>query len=189
MRGFVFIAIVAVLFSCSGKTESINPEVNVEDDKAMLLDKINLVEDSLTDHYKLMVNNRVDSLPSKMIQRTIELYQNYYHLFPKDSLTPVYLDKIHQLHMQEKRYTYAVNWVDTLLFHFPNYKNKAEILYSAATTSDLYLLDTNRVKRYYNKMLVECPKLKSSVKNEIKSRLSNLKITYLDYLKISSSAH
>jgi hypothetical protein len=189
MRVFVFIAIVIVSVSCSRKTESIHLKVSAGNDKAMFINKINLVEDSLTDYYKLMVNNRVDSLPSKMIQRTIELYENFYHTFPTDSLAPIYLDKIHQLHMQEKRYSYAVNWVDTLLLRFPNYTNKAEILYSAATTSDLYLLDTNRVKRYYNKMLVECPKLKSSVKNEIKRRLSNLNLTYLDYLKISSSAH
>jgi hypothetical protein len=91
--------------------------------------------------------------------------------------------------MQEKRYMYAVNWVDTLLVHFPNDKNKAEVLYSAATTSDLYLLDTNRVKRYYNKMLVECPKLKSNIKHEIDKRLKNLKLSYLDYLKISATAH
>ena len=189
MRLFVFITIVLALVSCSRKTDSSNIEVNVGDDKVMFINKIKLVEDSLADHYKLMVNNRADSLPSRMIQRTIELYEGYYRKFPTDSLTPIYLDKIHQLHMQEKRYFYAVNWVDTLLLHFPNYNHKAEVLYSAATTSDLYLLDTNRIKRYYNKMLVECPKLKPHIKSEIVQRLQNLKLSYLDYLKISSSSH
>jgi hypothetical protein len=189
MRQFFFLTIVLVIASCSRKTDYKDHASSEGSDKTMFLNKIKLTEDSLANHYKLMVNNRADSLPSKMIQRTIELYETYYRKFPNDSLTATYLDKIHQLHTQEKRYFYAVNWVDTLLIRFPMYQHKAEVLYSAATTSDLYLLDTNRVKRYYNKMLSECPKLKPHIKQQIEKRLSNLDVSYLDYLKISSTAH
>ncbi len=184
-----FFAVVLVLVSCSRETDSNSFDSNNLNDKTALNKKINLVEDSLKYHYNLIVNNKVDSLPSSMIQRAIALYESYYHKFPNDSLTPTYLDKIHQLHTQEKRYLYAVNCVDTLLQNYPNYSHKAEVLYSAATTSDLYLLDTNRIKRYYKRMLVDCPKLKKKVKVEIEKRLSNLKYPYLEYLKISSTAH
>ena len=189
MRRLFFVSVVLVLVSCSRKTDSNNFDSNNLNDKTTFNKKIKLIEDSLKYQYNLIVNNNVDSLPSGMIQRAITLYESYYHKFPKDSLTPIYLDKIHQLHTQEKRYSYAVNWVDTLLQNYPNYSHKAEVLYSAATTSDLYLLDTNRIKRYYNRMLVDCPKLKGNVKKEIEKRLRNLKYPYLEYLKISSTAH
>lgn len=189
MRLIFFFYIFLVLVSCSRKSDTsilTSKDVNT---KTAINTKIKIVEDSLAYHYKLMVNNRVDSLPSEMILRAIALYESYYHQFPKDSLTPIYLDKIHQLHTQEKRYTYAVNWVDTLLQQYPNYTNKAELLYSAATTSDLYLLDTNRIKRYYTRLLDDCPKLKKNIRLEIENRLRNLKYPYLEYLKISSTAH
>jgi hypothetical protein len=56
------------------------------------------------------------------------------------------------------------------------------VLYSAAISTDMYLLDSNRVKRYYIRMIDECPKLKIEVKKQIQHRLKYLKIPYVEYL-------
>ena len=145
---------------------------------------IDLKEKSLKKYYDGMINGdlHLDTLPHQLINTLLKEYQIFYKSYPKDSLTPYYLDKIHQLFTQEKQYTYAVDWVDTLMNNYPNYRNKTMVLYSAATSSDIYLMDTNRVKRYYNRMLSECPKLKLSVKKQISHRLKYIALPYLEYI-------
>lgn len=145
---------------------------------------IALKEKSLKEYYSHLMDKSisVDSLPNNLINGLVKEYQVFVNLYPKDSLSPIYIDKTHQLFTQAKQYSYAVDWIDTLLLHYPNYKNKTLVLYSAATTTDMYLMDTNRVKKYYTRMLNECPKLKSEIKKQIHLRLKHLSIPYMDYL-------
>ena len=48
------------------------------------------------------------------------------------------------------------------------------MLYNAGNTADMYLNDTNRVKRYYNSLLDRSPKLKNEIRFEIENRLQHL---------------
>jgi hypothetical protein len=145
-------------------------------------------ESSLKAYYNQVMEEKggVDSLPNHLINDLLKEYQIFYQLYPKDSMSPFYLDKIHQLFIQEKQYSYAIDWIDTLLTNYPNYKNKTLVLYSAATTSDMFLMDTNRVKRFYTRILNESPKLKNEVRNQIQHRMKYLKMPYIDYIKNQS---
>lgn len=183
LTSFIVVLLV-VVFSCTRKLGSNQPKIGYTGSDS-LTKSIALKEKSLKNYYhNLMADeNSIDSLPNQLINSLLKEYQLYYKTYPEDSLSPYYVDKIHQLFTQEKQYTYAVDWVDTLLDHYPNYSNKSLVLYSAATTSDLYLLDSNRVKKYYNRMLNECPKLKNQVKNQISHRLKYIEIPYLEYIE------
>jgi hypothetical protein len=184
MKLISFIVILLVLFfSCTRKRGSSQTKIGYTGSDS-LKKSISLKEKKLKNYYQSLMadENSIESLPNQLINSLLKEYQQYYKTYPGDTLSPYYIDKIHQLFTQEKQYTYAVDWVDTLLYHYPNYTNKSLVLYSAATTSDLYLLDTNRVKKYYNRMLNECPKLKNQVKNEISHRLKYLEIPYLEYI-------
>jgi hypothetical protein len=179
---FVFLSLI-VLISCTRKNDVHQPHIGYTGADS-LKNCILLKEKTLKNYYQdLMTGDKsIDTLPNQLINSLLKEYQIFYKTYPKDTLTPYYLDKIHQLFTQEKQYTYAVDWVDTLLHNYPSYRNKSIVLYSAATTSDLYLMDTNRVKRYYQRILIECPKLKIEVKNQITHRLKYLKIPYLEYV-------
>ena len=184
MKSLLFLAITFyIVVSCSrgDKSDNISIGYNGSDSLKKIIES---KENNLKNYYQALMQDKivVDSLPDKLINELIKDYQIYFKSYPKDSLSPYYLDKIHQLFTQEKQYTYAVDWVDTLLFYYPNYSNKTMVLYSAATSTDMYLLDSNRVKRYYLRMLDDCPKLKSEVKKQISHRLRYLKIPYLEYL-------
>lgn len=182
MRFLVLLSLIYFV-SCSRKEGSSSIKIGYGGSDS-LKQSITLKEKNLKRYYQdLMEGNvKVDTLPNKLINLLLKDYQVYFQTYPKDSISPYYIDKIHQLFTQEKQYTYAVDWVDTLLYYYPNYKNKTIVLYSAATTSDMYLLDTNRVKKYYSRMLNECPRLKNEVKNQIQHRLRHLNIPYMDYL-------
>lgn len=179
---FVFLILI-VLISCTRKNSAHHPQIGYTGVDS-LKKSISLKEKNLQKYYQdLMVGEKsIDTLPDKLINSLLSEYQVFYKTYPKDTTTPYYLDKIHQLFTQEKQYAYAVDWVDTLLNHYPKYRNKSLVLYSAATSSDLNLMDTNRVKRYYQKMLNECPKLKIEVKNQINHRMKYLRIPYLEYV-------
>lgn len=184
MKLISFIVILLFFFfSCTRKSGSSQTKIGYTGSDS-LKKSISLKEKKLKNYYQYLMAdvNSIDSLPNQLINSLLKEYQLYYKTYPEDTLSPYYIDKIHQLFTQEKQYTYAVDWVDTLLYHYPNYTNKSLVLYSAATTSDLYLLDTNRIKKYYNRMLNECPKLKSQVKNQISHRLKYLEIPYLEYI-------
>lgn len=179
--GFFFLSL---LVSCTrnSKGNSIDIGYNGLDSLKTI---ITVKEKNLKAYYTSLMSGdiTVDTLPNTMINDLLKQYQVFYKSYPEDSLSPYYLDKIHQLFTQEKQYTYAVDWVDTLLYHYPNYRNKTLVLYSAATSSEMYLSDTNRVKRYYNRMLNECPKLKADVRKQITKRLRYMKMDYIDFLK------
>jgi len=179
----LIVALLVLFISCTRKSGASQPKIGYSGSDS-LKKSISIKEKTLKNYYQeLMVSeNSIDSLPNQLINSLLKEYQLFYKTYPKDTLSPYYLDKIHQLFTQEKQYTYAVDWVDTLLYHYPNYANKSLVLYSAATTSDLYLLDTNRVKKYYNRLLIECPKLKSQIKHEISHRLKYLEVPYLEYI-------
>lgn len=182
IRLFIPFFLFFVFFSCSRNSEKKVVSIGYQGSDS-LKGLIRIKEKNLTNYYKNLVEGEMssDTLPNQMINDLLKEYQVFYKSYPKDTLSPYFIDKIHQLFTQEKQYTYAVDWVDTLLFHYPNYRNKTLVLYSAATTSDMYLLDSNRVKKYYIRMLNECPKLKNEVKKQIQHRLKYIRFTYNEY--------
>ncbi len=182
---FIYYSIFCLfgLISCSRTKSTNNLEIGFSGSDS-LKNSIVLKEQDLKRYYQDLMEGRIqkDTLPDKLINSLLKEYQMFFKMYPKDTNAPYFIDKIHQLFTQEKRYTYAVDWVDTLMYHYPNYRNKSLTLYSAASSADMYLLDTNRVKRYYNRMLNECPKLKVEIKQQITHRLKYLSIPYIEYL-------
>jgi hypothetical protein len=184
---FLSILFLGFVVSCSRNQIQNSVAIGFEGGDS-LKSVISSKERVLREYYHQLMDNKdgVDSLPNHSINELIKEYQIFYRLYPNDSMSPFYLDKIHQLFIQEKQYSYAVDWIDTLLTNYPNYKNKTLVLYSAATTSDMFLMDTNRVKRFYARILNESPKLKKEVRTQIQHRMKYLKIPYIDYIKNKS---
>jgi hypothetical protein len=153
--------------------------------KEVLLETIQRYETILENDYKSLMENSLKEIPSDHLTQLSEAYISFYDAFHKDTLTPYYLDKLHQLYLQDKRYTYSVAWADTLISNYPSYKGKANVLISAASTTDMFLNDTTKVKRFYLQLLKDYPKLNNELKKFVDNRLDNLSMNYLEWIKVN----
>ena len=135
--------------------------------------RIHALEDSLHVSYEKLMNNSVDTLPLQTIQLLTSNYKRAFRLDVKNEHSAIYLDKLQQLYLQEKKYALSLSWTDTLLTRFPNYKEKAALLLNAATTAEVYLKDENKMRYYYERLLLEHPKLKKEVVAMVHLRLKN----------------
>lgn len=167
------IPILIIFTSCKPSNDSSAVQNHELSSKDYSLE-VTKMEDSLNQSYQKIMSGELDSIPYPLINRIEAKYIAFYNNFAKDSLTPIYLDRLQQLYLQEKKYLYAVNWVDTVMLKYPTYDGMNLMLYNAGNTADLYLNDTNRVKKYYNSLLGRSPKLKKEIRSEVENRLSNL---------------
>jgi hypothetical protein len=72
-----------------------------------------------------------------------------------------------------------------LISNYPSYKGKANVLISAASTTDMFLNDTTKVKRFYLQLLKDYPKLNNELKKFVDNRLDNLSMNYLEWIKVN----
>jgi hypothetical protein len=73
-------------------------------------------------------------------------------------------------------------YADTLLADFPNYKNRALIYESLASSYDINEpRDTAKVRYYFNLLLDE-PGLTTQKKKDIKKRLAHLELSFEEYI-------
>ena len=135
--------------------------------------RIVALEDSLHVSYVKLMNNSVDTLPIQTIHLLESNYKRAFRLDVENEHSAIYLDKLQQLYLQEKKYALSLSWTDTLLTRFPNYKEKAALLLNAATTAEVYLKDENKMRYYYERLLLEHPKLKKEVVAMVHLRLKN----------------
>lgn len=178
----LWFGLIFVFFGCQSKSSTSNRDL----EKEALLEKIHRYEALLEDDYKSLMENRRKDLPSQHLSQLSDTYISFYNTFHDDTITPYFLDKLHQLYLQDKRYTYSVAWADTLIQRYPTYKGKANVLISAASTTDMFLNDTSKVKKFYLQLLKEYPKLNNEMKSFIDNRLDNLPMNYLEWIKSKS---
>ena len=173
MKLLLFISVVLVFIGCNRSEFSEKKTVVGFTNYERVEKKIVLLEDTLQYAYRLLMNNEVDTLPFKSIHMLENEYKHAFVLGSNKRSTALYLDKLQQLYLQEKKYALSLNWTDTLLHYFPNYDQKATLLLSAATTAELYLKDQKKTEYYYYRLLNEHPKLKPEVVEMVKFRLKN----------------
>lgn len=132
------------------------------------------LEDTLKFSYRKLMTNQVEVLPYNTIHLLEQNYRHAFRLNRTNEHSAIYLDRLQQLYLQEKKYALSLDWTDTLLAVFPKYKSKAALLLNAATTSEIYLKDKQKSINYYNRLLTEHPKLKQEIVEMVKARLENL---------------
>ena len=133
--------------------------------------RISILEDTLHTSYERLMRNEIDTLPMHTIHRLESNYKRAFSLNRKNVVVSIYLDKLQQLYLQERKYALSIAWTDTLLLHFPHYKQKAALLLNAATTAEIYLKDQQKMRYYYERLLREHPKLKKEVVEMVEFRL------------------
>lgn len=170
----VFIACCLLLLwtSCSETTENPDGRPSIDDLKAQITE----MDDSLKVYYAEVMNGNADKVPMHAIEKTIGLHFQFYHYYPNDEFAPECLDKIHQLHLQNKEYTKSVQMCDTLIAKYPTYKKRNEIYLSAGSTYDYFLRDSTHAKKYYE-LLLKNPKLDQDTRESVQFRLKHLSLS------------
>lgn len=165
-------SLLLLLLSCGVTTE--NPDGRPTEE--VLKAQITEMDDSLKLYYAEVMNGNADKVPVRALEKTIDLHFQFYHYYPTDEFAPECLDKIHQLHLQNKEYTKSVQTCDTLIAKYPTYKNRNEVYLSAASTYDYFLRDSTNAKKYYE-LVLKNPKLDQDTRESVQFRLKHLGLT------------
>lgn len=171
MRWYFFALFSIFLFGC---TRSFNTSKKMEVGATHLTrveKRIVDLENSLHDSYDKLMSNSVDTLPIQTIHLLESNYKRAFRLGTKNSRTAIYVDKLQQLYLQEKKYALSIAWTDSLLAYYPTYPQKAALLLNAATTAEIYLKDEQKMRYYYERLLREHPKLKKEIVEMVELRL------------------
>jgi len=171
---------LVVLFVACGEGEKTSDKPTKETLKASIQE----MDDSLKVLYKNVMTNAEDKVPSLAIYETINRHLAYYRAFPEDEYAATCLDKVHQLYMQEKAYENSIAYADTLLTQYKDYPKRAEVLLSIGSTYDVVLNDKEKVKKYYNQLLREFPKLNAETKEQITFRLKHIDKTFDEMIEM-----
>ena len=171
MRWYIYIILVLFSFGCT-RSYVTSKNIKIGSTNLSRVEKrIVVLEGELEKSYQKIMSNKVDTLPIQTIHLLEANYKRAFQLGLKNERSAVYLDKLQQLYLQEKKYGLTLSWTDTLLKHYPFYKQKAALLLSAATTAEIYLKDQTKMRYYYGRLLREHPKLKKEVIEMVEFRL------------------
>ena len=172
----VLSCICLLLYSCENK-----PKVD-ENSREALKTKITEMEDSIS----ALQKKSSEPIPNLTSIELINRLTAYYTAFPKDEYAADCLFKLHmkfsELNAEEK----ALEYGDTLLLNFPNYKNRDFILESMASTYDVLIepRDTSKV-RYYYSLLLKAKNLPKEKREGIEKRLKYLDIDFFSYTELN----
>ena len=177
----LILSCICILFySCENK-----PKV-VEKSREVLKAKIMEMEDSIL----LIKDNTEDKNSDMRGIKNIELINRltaYYKAFPKDEYAADCLFKLHMKHTELNAHEKALEYGDTLLLNFPNYKNKDFILESLGSTYDFIIQprDTSKV-RYYYSLLLKVKNLPKEKREGIENRLKHLDLDFFAYIELNN---
>jgi hypothetical protein len=163
------------LFSCGN-----NPKVD-ENSREALKNKITEMEDSIS----ALQKESGEPIPNLTSIELINRLTAYYTAFPKDDYSADCLSKLHmkfsELNAEEK----ALEYGDTLLLNFPNYKNRDFILESMASTYDVLIepRDTSKIRYYYSLLLKE-KNLPKEKRDGIVNRLKYIDLDFFSYIEM-----
>ena len=173
----VLSCICLLLYSCENK-----PKVD-ENSREALKTKISEMEDSIS----ALQKKSSEPIPNLTSIELINRLTAYYKAFPKDEYAADCLFKLHmkltELNANEK----ALEYGDTLLLNFPNYKNKDFILESLGSTYDFIIQprDTSKV-RYYYSLLLKVKNLPKEKREGIENRLKHLDLDFFAYIELNN---
>ena len=183
----VLSCISLLLYSCENKSKvdenssENKPKVDEKSPEA-LKNKITEMEDSIS----ALQKKSSQPLPNLTSIELINRLTAYYTAFPKDDYSADCLFKLHmkfsELNAEEK----ALEYGDTLLLNFPNYKNRDFILESMASTYDVLIepRDTSKI-RYYYSLLLKVKNLPKEKREGVEKRLKYLDIDFFSYTELN----
>ena len=171
----VLSCICLLLYSCENK-----PKVD-ENSREALKTKITEMEDSIS----ALQKKSSEPIPNLTSIELINRLTAYYSTFPKDDYAADCLSKLHMKFSELNAHEKALEYGDTLLDVFPNYKNRDFILESMASTYDVLIepRDTSKIRYYYSLLLKE-RNLAKEKREGIVNRLKYIDLDFFSYIEM-----
>lgn len=163
-----------VLFACGNEAEK-DSGVSRE----VLKKSISEMEDSIR---TLQKNAGAMAIPSLTNIELINRLTLYYRYYPIDPYSADCLFKVHIKYSDLGAYQKSVDYGDTILREFPDFKNRDFIMESIASSYDVFISprDTAQVRKYYTMLLNEA-NVPSRKKGDIRKRLAHLDLSLFEY--------
>ena len=171
----VLSCISLILYSCGNK-----PKVD-ENSREALKTKITEMEESIS----ALKKKSSEPIPNLTSIELINRLTAYYSTFPKDDYAADCLSKLHMKFSELNAHEKALEYGDTLLDVFPNYKNRDFILESMASTYDVLIepRDTSKIRYYYSLLLKE-KNLPKEKRDGIVNRLKYIDLDFFSYIEM-----
>ncbi len=177
MRLTLFFVAVIILASCGESSSHISS--NWSDGQKSAIGSIKKLEATALD---LPMNSAADAENLKKVKlQLIDSLLSYFRSYPKDTLAPVYLDKVHMLYSGMGEYRTASTYADMVLNQYPKYVNRQMVIESQIVNYDIFITPRNadKVKQYIELILKE-KQLSTEARKEYESRLQNINKSLLD---------
>lgn len=176
MRYLVVFALFSwCLLSCNEEKKKVTKQDYVESFKAY--------EDSIKANETALVDSKKGV---QYAEKCLEIA----HKFPKDKDAPEYMDKAHMIFANMGLHGRSVALADSIILMYPLYKNRAMVLQSAATTYDMMILPRkkDKVKKYYEMLLKENPKMPAEQRKDIEFRLEHIDLTFEELVELQQQS-
>lgn len=179
MKVFYVIAAGLMIASCSSDPENTVEKTTVITDKGDLASAVREVrafEDSLKKTGMQYNQQTAVVYAEKCLSVT--------HRFPKSKEAPKFMDKAHIIFASANLHQRSVIIADSLIQMYPMYKNRAMVLESLAGAYDVFVVprQKDKVKKYYEMLLKENPKMKAEQRKQIEDRLKYIDLTFDEYV-------
>lgn len=171
MKKIFCFVLCACVIACSGEETKKAPS------RKELKADIVRINDSLYTAYRLMMEQSGAKFPAALLDSAIKLNLQYYRSYPKDSYAPECLDRVQQLYLQQKNYSFSLRYTDSLLIRYPKYGKRASLLLNAGSTGEI-IQDTILIRKYYTQLLQEFPKLDPETREMVEFRLAHLDLRF-----------
>ena len=171
---FIFLFAVA---SC-GESSS-EGSVQWSENQKTSVENIKKLEEKALD---LPMNSAKDAENIKSLKtQLIDSLLSYYRTYPKDTLSPGYLDKVHMLYSGMGEYRTASTYADMILNQFPGYVNRQMVIESQIVNYDIFITPRNSDKvKQYIELILEEKELSAEARQEYELRLKNVDRSLLD---------
>lgn len=156
-RLFLLPVFLAAIFSCTRPAE-------IKFTRETLADSINAKEAALK---KLEILTPDNSLAFE----AIKLYKQFADSFPDEKAAPGYLFNAANVSIGIRQYIQAINFLERIKQHFPDYEKSPESLFLMAFIYDNYLDQKGRAREIYEEVIATYPqhKFASDAKEVIKT--------------------
>lgn len=105
--------------------------------------------------------------------------------FPKSEEAPALMNKAHVIFSSVGLYQRSVLVADSLIIMYPMYEKRAMVLESLASSYDIFIVPRRKekVKKYYEMLLAENPKMNSEQRHMIEQRLKWIDLPFEEYIQ------
>lgn len=184
MKKIFLLSLISIgSFACTSNSQDetisnqeVEEKITVEDVKK----SIKVMDDSLTNHYKDVMENGA-KLNRTALHEAINRHLELFKRFPEDEGAAASLDKAQQLYEQLRIDEEAKKWRDTLIINYTDFDDRSRVIETQISHYDNFeAYEPEMIKKYTNMLLKDSANLTAQKVNDLKYRLDNIDLSFME---------